>query len=66
MVILEASMRISWRELEKNATHSAKVAVTESIEAIGQSVQEVLLSRIHHTYVFSLMADECTDISTVE
>ena len=31
-----------------------------------QLVQEVLLTRIHHTSVFSLMADECTDISTVE
>ena len=50
----------------KNPTCTAKVAVTEFVEAIGQWVQEVLLARIHHTSVFSLMADECTDISTVE
>ena len=44
------------------------MAVTEFVEAIGRWVQEVLLARIHHTSVFtcSLMADECTDISTVE
>ena len=50
----------------KNATYISKVAVTEFVEAIGQWVQEVLLARVHHTSVFSLMADECTDISTVE
>ena len=50
----------------KNATYTSKVAVTEFVDAIDQWVQEVLLARIHHTSVFSLMADECIDISTVE
>ena len=59
-------LRISWRELEKNATYTSKVAVTEFVEAIGQWVQEVLLTRIHRTSMFSSMADECTNISTVE
>ena len=59
-------LKISWRELEKNATSTSNVAVTEFVEAIGQWVQEVLLARIHHTSVFSLMVDECTNISTVE
>ena len=50
----------------KNATYTSKVAVTEFVEAIGQWVEESLLSRLHQASVFSLMADECTDISTIE
>lgn len=50
----------------KNATYTSKVAVTEFVEAISQWVQEMILARIHQTPMFSLMADECMDISTVE
>ena len=50
----------------KNATYTSKVAVTEFVEAICQWVQEVLLACIHNTSVFSLMAIECTETTTVE
>ena len=47
-------------------SYTSKVVVTEFVEAMDQWVQEMLLAHIHHTSVFSLMADECTNISTVE
>ena len=37
----------------KNATYTSKVAVTEFVEAIGQWVEESLLSRLHQASVFS-------------
>ena len=50
----------------KNAAYTSRVAVTEIGEASGQWAQEVSLAHIHQTSVISLMADESTDISTVE
>ena len=50
----------------RNATYTSKDAVIEFVEAIGQWVEESLLRRLHQAPFYSLMADECTDISTVE
>lgn len=50
----------------RNATYTSKDSVVEFIEALGQWVEESLLKRVHQAPFFSLMADECTDITTVE
>ncbi len=50
----------------RNAVHTSHVAVVEFIEAIGTWVQEALLERLHKASFFSIMADECTDIATME
>ena len=49
----------------RNATYTSKDAVIEFVEAIGQWVEESLHKRLHQAPFYSLMADECTDISTV-
>ena len=50
----------------RNATYSSKDAVTDFIEAIGQWVEESLLKDLLQAPYFSVMADECADISAVE
>ena len=47
-----------------NAEYTSKDAVVEFGAAIGQWVEESLLKRLHQVQYFSLMADECTDITT--
>ena len=51
---------------ERNATYTSKDAAVEFVEEIGQWVEESLLKRLHQAPFYSLMADECTDISVVE
>ena len=50
----------------KNATYTSHVAVVEFVEAIGIWVEEIMLERLHKASNYSIMADECTDIATVE
>ena len=50
----------------RNATYTSKDAVIEFVEAIGQWIEEFLLKLLQQAPFYSLMADECTDISTVE
>ena len=50
----------------RNATYTSQDAVIEFVEAIGQWVEESLLKRLHQAPSCCLMADEYTDISTVE
>ena len=38
----------------------------EFMEALGTWVEEFLLKRLHQASCFSIMADECTDIATIE
>ena len=59
-------LRLFIERAGRNATYTSKDAVIDFIEAIGQWVEESLLKRLHQARYFSLMADECTDISTVE
>ena len=50
----------------KNASYTSKIAVVEFIKAVGSWAEESLLKRLHQASCFSLMADECTDVTTVE
>ena len=50
----------------KNATYSSRTAVVEFVEVIGTWVEESLLKRIQRAPYYSIMADECVDITTVE
>ena len=50
----------------KNAMYTLRIAFTEFIEALGTWVEESLLKHLHQAPFYSIMADECTDVSTVE
>ena len=50
----------------KNATYTSHIAVVEFVEALGTWVEEALLKRLQQVSYYSIMADECTDILTVE
>ena len=50
----------------ENATYTSRIAVVGFIEAIGIWVEEVMLNHLQKASYYSIMADECTDISTVE
>ena len=50
----------------KNAMYTSRIAVPEFIEALGTWVEETLLKRLHQAPFYSIMADECTDVTTVE
>ena len=49
-----------------NATHTSKMAVVKFMNALGTSVEESLLKRLHKAPFFNIMADECTDVTTIE
>ena len=49
----------------ENAMYTSQIAVTEFIEALGTWVEESLLRPLHQTPFYSIMADECTDVTTV-
>ena len=40
--------------------------MVDFVETIGLWVEECPLKRLHHSQYFSLLADECPDISTIE
>ena len=50
----------------KNAMYTSRIAVTEFIEALGTWVEVSLLKHLHQATFYSIMADECTDVSSVE
>ena len=50
----------------RNATYTSRVAVVEFIESLGTWVKESILKRLQKAAMYSLMADECTDIANVE
>ena len=50
----------------KNTTYTSKDAVIDLVETIGQWIEENLLKRLHQAEYFNLLADKCTDISTIE
>ena len=50
----------------RNATYTSTDAVFDFIEAIGTWVDEFQLKLLHKAPFFSLMADKCTDITTIE
>ena len=49
-----------------NATYTSKMAVVEFVNALGTWVEESLLKRLHNAPFLSIMADECTDVTTIE
>ena len=50
----------------KNAHYTSKDTVVDFVEALGTWVDESLLARLHNARYFSLLADESTDITTIE
>ena len=42
------------------------MALVEFVKALGTWVEESLLKRLHKAPLFSIMADECTDVTTIE
>ena len=50
----------------KNATYTSHIAVVEFLQALGTWVEESTLKRLQRASYYSIMADECTDITTVE
>ena len=49
-----------------NATYTSKMAVVEFVNALGTWVEESLLKWLHKAPFFSILADECTDVTTIE
>ena len=47
--------------------HTPQMAVVELVNALGTWVEESLLKRLHKAiFFFCIMADECTDVTTIE
>ena len=46
--------------------YTSKMAVVEFVNAVGTWVDESPLKRLHKTPFFSIIADECTDVTTIE
>ena len=49
-----------------NATYRSASAVIGFIEAISVWVDECLLTKLQQASYYVLMADECTDVTTLE
>ncbi len=50
----------------RNATYTSTDSVSDFLEALGLWVEESQLKRLRKAPFYSVMADECTDISTIE
>ena len=50
----------------RNAVYTSQGAVVDFIEALGKWVEESVLNRLQKASYYSIMADKCTDITTVE
>ena len=46
--------------------YTSHIAVVELMDALGTWVVEFLPKRLHQASCFSIMADECTDVATIE
>ena len=46
--------------------YTSHVAVVEFVQALGTWVEESILKRLQQASHYSIMADECTDITIVE
>ena len=60
---MERLFKPSLTELEE--MHTSKMAVVEFENALGTWVEESLLKWLHKAPFFSIMADECTDVTTI-
>ena len=64
---MERLFQPSLTELEEMQPTPKKMAVVEFVNALGTWVEEEsLLKRLHKEPFFSIMADECTDVTTIE
>ena len=50
----------------RNARYTSHITAVEFAEALGVWVEESLLKHVQQASYYSIMADECTDIATVE
>ena len=50
----------------KNASYTSKIVVVDFVNAIGTWVEESLLKRLCQAPFYTIMADECTDVTTIE
>ena len=50
----------------KESSYTSSDAVTDFLEALGIWVDESVVNSLLDTQHFSVMADECTDIATIE
>ena len=50
----------------KNTMYTSHIPVVEFVEALGTWVEEFLLKRLKKASYYSIMADKCTDVTTVE
>ena len=50
----------------RNAVYTSHIAVVEFMEALGTWVDESILKQLRQASCFSIMADECTDVATIE
>lgn len=50
----------------RNAVYTSHVAVVDFVEALGTWVEESTLKRLQKASCYSIMADECIDISCIE
>ena len=46
--------------------YTSHIAAVEFMEALGTWVEEFLLKHLHQASCFRIMADECTDVATIE
>ena len=63
---VKTCMRYFLEKAGENAAYTSKDAVVDFVETIGLWVEECLLKRLCQTHYLSLLADVCTDISTIE
>ena len=49
-----------------NAAYTSKMVAGEFVYDLGTCVEESLLKRLHKAPFFSIMANECTDVTTIE
>jgi hypothetical protein len=50
----------------RNATYTSTDSISDFLEALGLWVEESQLKRLRKAPFYSVMADECTDIATIE
>ena len=59
-------LQIFVENTSRNAVYTSQGAVVDFIEALRTWVKELFLKKLQKSPVFSVMADECADITAVE
>jgi hypothetical protein len=54
------------RKCPANGHHLSHTSITDILDAFGEAIQNDVKKRVAGTQLFSLMADECTDINRLE